>query len=299
MDHPARRSSDRQPGLASVRDRLVTMLLLAGLLHGLVILGVTFAPLAQHASGDLGLEVLLVSDELPEARENKDATYLSQRTQTGSGNTQERVAARIPGAAPAGNPVPPQSPADTAAPQDAWLSTSGPSSRYTYQAPGAATAQQRAAVAAELPLLLGNGQAAPDQRPDADADLALRGPHRDELYVTADTRAASLAPYLDSWKRRVERVGSLNFPSAAQRHGLKGSPVVEVTVGSDGRLVAAGIRRSSGYGEIDSAALDILRLASPFEAFPAELASEYKVLHFAYEWQFVGGRLAQGRVSVP
>ena len=38
--------------------------------------------------------MLLVSDELPEADKNDTATYLAQRTQTGSGNTRKAVAPR-------------------------------------------------------------------------------------------------------------------------------------------------------------------------------------------------------------
>ncbi|MEP7312796.1 MAG: TonB family protein [Pseudomonadota bacterium] len=299
MSNPGRRSSDPQQGVNGVRDRLVSMLLLAALLHGLIILGVSFAPLVAQPGTDAGLEVLLVSDELPEARENDSATYLSQRTQTGSGNTQERLAARIPGAPPSGGATIPPAPVGDAQPDEELLATTGASARTTYRVLPLAEEAPVAKPTPELPLLLGEGQAQPDQRPDADRELLLRGARRDELYVTADTRAASLAPYLDSWKRRVERVGSLNFPSAAQRQGLKGNPVVEVTINSDGRLAASGIRHSSGYAEIDAASLEILRMASPFEPFPAELASEYKVLHFAYEWQFVGGKLLQGRVAVP
>ncbi len=40
--------------------------------------------------------MLLVSDELPEAKRNDTATYLAQRTQAGSGNTQERLPAQLP-----------------------------------------------------------------------------------------------------------------------------------------------------------------------------------------------------------
>src|SRR5512139_945321 len=92
----ARRRADGPQG-RTTRDRLTTMLVLAAMLHGMVILGVSFtAPGAADGPVDRGMEVLLVSDELPEARDNPTATYLSQRTQTGSGNTQERRAARLP-----------------------------------------------------------------------------------------------------------------------------------------------------------------------------------------------------------
>ena len=60
----------------------------------------------------------------------------------------------------------------------------------------------------------------------------------------------------------------VNYPSAAQRANLDGNPVVEVALLRDGKLQSAKIQRSSGHPEIDAAALEILRLASPFDPFP-------------------------------
>jgi protein TonB len=134
---------------------------------------------------------------------------------------------------------------------------------------------------------------------DENGPATLRGPKRDELWVTPDSRAATLAPYLDSWRRKVERVGTINYPTAARRFGVKASPVVEVGIAADGTLDKAVIRQSSGYPELDEAALQILKLASPFDPFPPELARQYRVLRFAYEWQFVGGRMQGGSVAVP
>ncbi|TLY63441.1 MAG: TonB family protein [Gammaproteobacteria bacterium] len=128
--------------------------------------------------------------------------------------------------------------------------------------------------------------------------LTLRGPKRDELWVTPDTRAATLAPYLDAWRRKVERVGTINYPTVARHLGVKASPVVEVGIAANGVLEKVVIRRTSGYPELDQAALAILKLASPFDPFPPELAHEYRVLRFAYEWQFVDGRVETGGVSV-
>ena len=80
---------------------------------------------------------------------------------------------------------------------------------------------------------------------------------------------------------------------------LSGNPVVEVVLASSGGLVRADVRRSSGHGELDRAAMDILKLATPFEAFPDDLAARYDVLRFAYEWRFVGGQLTGSSVEVP
>jgi len=262
------------------------MIVLAALFHGLLILGITFAPQGSNPTVDNGIEVLLVSDELPEARENETAAYLSQRTQTGSGNTTERTPAELPSPAQAkaGADASPGQEAESL--EDQLLTSTNPRSRTRIVAlPLPATQELEASEATEAQ--------------PGDDELKLRGTQRDELYVTADTRASRLAPYLDAWRRRVERVGTLHYPSAAQRANLDGNPVVEVTLLRDGKLQSAKIQRSSGHPEIDAAALEILRLASPFDPFPTELSRDYRVLRFAYEWQFVGGRLSDSAVTVP
>jgi len=81
--------------------------------------------------------------------------------------------------------------------------------------------------------------------------------------------------------------------------GAAAAPVVEVGIAADGKLDRVLIRRSSGNAELDQAALEILKLASPFDPFPPQLAKQYRVLRFAYEWQFSGSHPASGTVSVP
>src|SRR5215467_8915306 len=90
----ASRALRLREGKAPVRDRLFVMLFLAALAHGLIILGLTFNSALGDKGGAPGLEVLLVSDEVPEADRNDSATYLAQRTQLGSGNTRDAVAPR-------------------------------------------------------------------------------------------------------------------------------------------------------------------------------------------------------------
>ncbi|NND59082.1 MAG: hypothetical protein HKN49_02330, partial [Gammaproteobacteria bacterium] len=44
---------------------------------------------------------------------------------------------------------------------------------------------------------------------------------------------------------------------------------------------------------VDEAAVEILRLASPFDPFPAHMQEKYDVLRFVYEWQFIEGEVPQ------
>lgn len=278
------RSLILREGTAPVGERLLTTGFLAALLHGIVLLGVTFGSVTTDTLAP-GLEVLIVSEALPESARNDTARYLAQRTQLGSGTTEEPAAAT--------RPMPPQplpaQPGDaddqtgqqaTGDPAESLLASSDPRTEVRYL--DAAGQPQSSSP----PLIL-EEQTAP-----------LRGPSREELWITPDTREALLAPYLDGWRHKVERLGTLNFPRAA-RAAAQANPVLEVAIGADGQLESARIRHSSGSTELDQAALAILGLASPFDPFAPELAAQYRVLRFAYEWQFVGGQIGMGRVTAP
>ena len=95
-----------------------------------------------------------------------------------------------------------------------------------------------------------------------------------------------VAAYLDNWKRRIESVGDEYFPTLGNLEGLTGSPTLEVSIDASGQLKDVVIRKSSGSRVLDQAALDILRRASPFDPFPAEISAEYDSLRFAYKWLF-------------
>jgi protein TonB len=287
-------------GKAPVWERLLTMLFLAGLLHGLVILGLTFNAAASDKDTAPGLEVLLVSDEVPEADQNPTATYLAQRTQTGSGNTRKAVKPHNRAAAPptirhkgsaAGNSLATHGDQAGSA-EERVLTTTGWSTRVLYLGDLGSNGS-----VLDLPLLLDSPQTAQPGPEDDPGPAELRGPNRDELWITPDTRMALLAPYLDAWRRKVERIGTLNFPAVARTTSAAASPLVSVAIAADGKIQSAVIRRSSGDAELDQAALATLKLASPFDPFPPDLAAHYRVLHFAYEWQFSGGRAARGALS--
>jgi periplasmic protein TonB len=285
----ASRALRLREGKAPVRDRLLVMLFLAALAHGLIILGLTFNSSLGDKGGAPGLEVLLVSDEVPEADRNDSATYLAQRTQLGSGNTQDAVAPRnrassvpIPqqDGVTDGNALAPKG--DVSGTDDERvLTTTGWSSHVQYLADEGSTGKSN-----DRPLLL-DQQVSEQPGPEDDQGPAeLRGPKRDELWTTPDTKAAELAPYLDAWRHKVEHIGTIHFPAAARSAGPKSNPVIEVGILADGSLDKAEIRRSSGSDELDNAALQTLKLAAPFDPFPPDLARQHRVLRFVYEWQW-------------
>ncbi len=301
---PAATADETSFGPESTRpsDRMVTTLFLAGLFHLILILGVSFSlPPPRDRGAAPSLEVLLVSEALPESLTNEDARYLAQRTQQGAGNLREAGRSRVPTAANA--PLDQAGEREGSAGAEAGGPTGGESATLAAAGAGrlryAADAQQPASPADAVPRQLLTGAETTLPSSADDTELRLRGTSRRELMVTPSTRESGVAVYLDAWKRRVERVGTVNFPTAARRGSLSGSPVVEVALASDGRLAEARVRRTSGHAELDQAAIDVLRLAAPFDPFPRELAERHDVLRFAYEWHFEGGQLTGSAVQVP
>lgn len=278
--------------MSQSNDRLTVTVFLAGLFHLIVILGVTFAPPVSDPSIVPTLEVLLIDNSLPESAANDRASYLAARTQQGSGNaadgrTREPGSGVAPEDAP-GESEPGREPVPDREAGGNLLTSADRATRFVSDP-----------VRTVLPKALDAGIPTPFAGADPNAALALKGRERRELLVTPSTRASDVAVYLDAWKRRIEQVGTLNFPNEARRRHLSGNPLVLVVLASNGGLVRADVRRSSGHAELDQAAMDILKLATPFEAFPQELAARYDVLRFSYEWEFVAGRLTGSAVELP
>jgi len=280
-------------GRAPVRERLTAMLFLTALLHAIVILGVGFGGGLKLGQDVPQLDVLLVTNQVPEARSNDQAAYLAQRTQAGSGNTDSRSPVGSPSSRGAPFTSSEQhgddernSAASSRSHLERVLVTTAPAPEIRYYD----TISDQSAAAA-MPEMLGDMPGAPRSGRGDAVELLLRGKDNGEHWISPDTQASTLAPYLAEWKRKVERVGTLNFPTAARRSGLSGSPVVEVEIEADGRLREAHVRRTSGFGALDDAALMILKLASPFNPFPPEVAAEYSRLRFAYQWDFVAGAM--------
>jgi periplasmic protein TonB len=285
-------------GLPPANDRMLTTCFLAALVHGIIILGVTFS--SSRGAADQGdgpaLEVVLVNEQTPNARQNPNAQYLAQRSQLGSGNTLKRERALIPRSSlmTADRPGIPDGEGAAALESgtdlgdDEIIATHAATTRILYFA--AANADEKPS---KLPLLL-------EQRPDfgmtpndEGVELRMRGAAQQQLWIAADTKESDVAVYLDSWRRKIERIGTMNFPSVARNRKLSGTPVIEVTIGGDGKLLESVVRRSSGRAEIDQAAMRILRLAAPYDPFPPDLAAKHDQIRIAYEWQFLNGA-AQG-----
>ncbi|MDX1500150.1 MAG: TonB family protein [Woeseiaceae bacterium] len=271
-------------------DRLPGMLFLAALIHGILILGLTFNPeLLDDFPSAISLEVTIVADPDQEIDRPDDAEYLAQASQQGGGNTTEAVRPTAP--LESTSPITNEGQEDgrhlvdstvheTAA--DQLVSTPREQELAVADRPrqDPQPDEQRAAA-----LEAGSETTLPLPQADV-ATLRIHDDDPRQLVVSADTRHSAIAPYLDNWKRRIEAVGQDYFPELGTLEGLTGSPTLEVSIDASGELTEVVIRKSSGSKVLDQAALDILNRASPFDPFPAEIRARYDRLRFAYKWLF-------------
>jgi periplasmic protein TonB len=96
------------------------------------------------------------------------------------------------------------------------------------------------------------------------------------------------AQYVDDWRHKVERIGNLNYPDDA-RGRVYGSLVLSVSIKADGSLEAVEVDRSSGHPILDRAAERIVKMASPYASFPANIQRDTDILIITRTWTFAPG----------
>ena len=105
-------------------------------------------------------------------------------------------------------------------------------------------------------------------------------------FVGARTEEYALAAYLDAWKQKIERIGTLNYPEAARRQGIYGSLKLTVSIYANGKIEKIEVDRSSGSKILDTAAIRIVELAAPYAAFPEDMRAKTDILSITRKWTF-------------
>ena len=263
-------------------DPLIVALLLAGALHALLLLGVsfTFEPEPSHEAAP-PLDIALLPKHNTETPEEAD--YLAEHSQTGAGNVDERV-----------EPTPPQQAQQVSAPP-----------------PEPAPEQPQVMTQAESPSKVAPSEAAPkpetrtpsaDEPVNRDLELAnLDQQIRQSLqayserprktFVSASTQEFKYASYMNSWVHKVERVGNLNYPDAARRQGVSGKLLLQVALRPDGSVHDITLLKSSGHTVLDDAAIRIVELAAPFPALPDNIKKDTDLLYITRTWEFLSSGL--------
>lgn len=107
-------------------------------------------------------------------------------------------------------------------------------------------------------------------------------------FIGARAAEYRFAQYEEDWRMKVERIGSVNYPAEA-RGKLYGNLRMTVTIRADGTVESIELDRSSGLKVLDAAAFRIVKMATPFAAFPPDIRRDTDLLVITRTWFFGQG----------
>ena len=272
-------------------DRLSFTTFLAVMIHAAIILGVTFTYITNKQSAHT-MEVTLAQHRSKNRPDKAD--FLAQFNQLGSGTLEEKALTTSPTKAEFHDTIiretTPQRRLKTAPKiekQQSVVTTTGKNDR---------TATVDASLKAPDPgdvidpynksLLERSLEIASlEARLDRQRQIYAKRPRIKRL-TSLSTSSSNDAFYLNSWRRKIEVIGNLNYPEQARRRKLYGSLRLMVAILPDGSLSEVTLLETSGHQILDDAAIRIVRLAAPFAPFPDDLRQTTDVLEIIRTWQF-------------
>jgi protein TonB len=100
--------------------------------------------------------------------------------------------------------------------------------------------------------------------------------------ITFSTQEYRYKAYMERLKQKIE--GVWVYPRSAAEKGIYGDLVIQFTIRKDGSLAKAKVVRTSGYQELDEAAVKALRDGEPYWPLPAGWPEESLTIngHFIY-----------------
>ncbi|KGK81229.1 MULTISPECIES: energy transducer TonB [Pseudomonadaceae] len=286
----------RQPSSVSPRvrpaDRLGFTLFLAAVLHVALILGLGFS-IAEPQQISKTLEITLSTFKSKE--KPKEADFLAQDNQQGSGTLEHKASPKTNVQAPFQDtevrkvsPPPSRPQATRQEAPKAAIATRSPQpdktptkqQRQPQPKPQAAPAFDSSQLSAEIASL--------EAELAQDVERYAKRPRVNRQNSAATMRDIS-AWYRDEWRKKVERIGNLNYPDEARRQRIYGSLRMLVTINRDGTVQELRVLESSGQPVLDEAALRIVRLAAPFAPFTGELGQKFDQVEIIRTWRFERG----------
>jgi len=274
-------------------NRLGFTLLIAALLHLAIILGVGFNK-TEPAPQSKSLDVTLAT--FKNEKEPEKADFIAQADQQASGTRAKAVTPTTTEKAPFQDSKVKKvqiesSIASTAViqPKKPVMSTAQAQPQKVLKAPSVPAKQQPSRKAPVF-----NREQLSADIASLEAELSFNQQlHAQKNRINRQNTAASKrdisAWYRDDWRKKVERIGNLNYPEEARRQGLYGSLRVLVLIKRDGSVAQMRDLESSGHPILDQAALNIVRTAMPFAPFTGELAAQYDQVEIIRTWRFERG----------
>ena len=277
-------------------DLIGATLLFSLLLHGVLLLGITFGYVKPKPSLPT-LDVTLV--DVANREKPEQADFLAQANNRGGGEQDKAARPSQPFSGPLPKPDPGiaerAQQATAARPQDATpdqLVTTTGNSRFSVNSDSARPQRSDSTLpASEVDRVqMEAAQLAAEKRRIQEA-YAKRPKKK---FISSNTSEYAYAGYMRNWVDRIERVGNLNYPDAARRQKLHGDVLLTVTLDRDGKVIGIEVIGSSGEQLLDKAAERIVRLAAPFPPLP-QSGERVDELHITRTWQFQANNVLHTR----
>ncbi|WP_455375734.1 energy transducer TonB [Kaarinaea lacus] len=280
-------------------DRLGLTIFFAIVVHALIILGVSFSKYDRSKLPEKlpGLEITLVQSQSDKKIE--DADFLAQANQEGGGEQSDELEKPSSLSEPmlasgdtgeVAEVVPETEIATATDPQkkEILTATSKSEHKIALQKASEDMPTDREHVTSKQLLKQSKVMARLSAEVDVSRKVTSKKPRT--KFLTANAKEYRFANYEDSWSKKVERIGTLNFPDEAARAHLTGNLRMTVVVAADGSVLDIKITKHSGHKILDDAAVRIVKMAAPFARFPEDISKDYDQLVIVRTWQFLAGQ---------
>jgi protein TonB len=277
---------DRNNPLTS-NDPLLVALFIAGFIHIVIVLGVTFtepetSPMASRRS----IDVTLVTT--PAKKPPKQAKFLAQDNQVGTGEKYHKPQPPAHRVAGLGEGQKRQQAVSEPVEVEAKVEQKLLTQKKAETKVTAEKQHQTQQSTENRPRL--TAEDLQRQIVQYGREIQLKQQSSDESKIKHVSSVSAhryvAAQYVKDWERKVERTGNMNYPAIAAKKNFSATLTMDVGIKPDGSLHSMRISRSSGYPELDEAAKRIVKMSAPFPALPSDLLKELNVLVITRKWKF-------------
>ncbi len=284
-------TTERTKSVVTTGDIMGLMLFLAFVIHLIIVLGTTFASTKTQKASSRNLNITLVSSSTD--KKNKNADYVANETQLGSGNTNEKVrvqnsfntkAENLSKGASTQNKV--ESSREKQQQGKANIIVKKNESSLTVTKATDQTKVQDVENVEKTEFI----------RSSTDINIIKNELNRIQLIATkrkltskivsASTRKHNDAAYIKLWGDKVRSLGNAHFPKAALKKAGKGSIHLSVSLTRGGAVWRIKVIKSTGSRVFNEYVKRSIRQGSPYKPVPKDVIGNKDLYIINNRYQF-------------
>jgi len=288
QNHDGIISLEEQPKISQM-DKLLFCLFLAVAFHAMLLFGVGFkVPDLSNSSANKTFNVVLAQFNAENKPEKAD--FIGQADQEAGGESEQLLAPSALEKAMFNDPdkissepqlMPQQQINNQVAPE--FIASNNDKTSYQNQLKR--TEEQQSEIPDTESLLQKSYQLS-GLIANLDSQQINQAKKAKKRQVSAAIHRSSDALYLDTWRRKIEKIGNLNYPEKAKLNKIYGNLTLKVAINQNGTINQIHIMKSSGKKLLDDAAIRIVRLAAPFKPLTDEMKKDTDILEIIRIWRF-------------